>query len=111
MKATNKALQNHVVESLFADVLVPEKCGQPPENFEKYIWETQDGRLVPIKEFNDHHLLNTYNMLKNTIIYAKRMMKHRMIAKPVEQVVRQCYYHVHYLGHEIHLRKQKMLIS
>ena len=100
MKATNKGFRNFTVDR----VKVPKKCKSRPDNFKSYVWETQDGRLVAIKEFNDWHLINTFNMLVNARNYAKKMSVHKALTHYAQQIERHCAYHLSYIGHEVYLR-------
>jgi len=104
MKATNK-VSDFNVSNIFENIKLPNFCMEKPSGFEEYKWVTRDNRIVPIHEFHDNHLLNTYRMLMRTVQYAREISEHTMITRVVEQVIRQCRYHVHFIGYEIYLRK------
>ena len=99
MKATNK-FSDFTVKR----IPVPEVYHEEPNNFKKYIWESADGRFIPIKEFNDHHLIHTYQMLANTILYAREKAKHTMLTSTMRRTITTCNYHLHYIGYELFLR-------
>lgn len=112
MKASNKDVwKNFRVER----IPVPGKYRTKQHDHDSYIWESQDGRFVPIKKFDDNHLQNTYRMLVNTILYAKEMDKHKALTSQMRRIVTACSYHLHYIGYELHCRqapeKQKYKMS
>lgn len=108
MKATSK-IDDFVVGNIFNDIHLPAFCKKEPSGFDKYKWITQNKRIIPIKAFHDNHLLNTYRMLIRTVEYARDLSKHMLLTRPMEQVIRQCRYHIHFIGHEIYLRQNKKL--
>lgn len=99
MKATN-VFTNFRVQR----IKIPEVYSQEPVRFNQYIWESKDGRLVPIKEFDDNHLFNTYKILVNTIIFAMDKSKHKALTSPMRRMVTLCEYHLRYIAHELYLR-------
>jgi len=101
MKATN----NTFVDFKVTRTKIPDKFKTKPDRFESYIWESQDGRLTAIKDFDDWHLLNTYNMLVNTILFAREISKHKALTSQMRRLVTACNYHLHYIGYELYLRE------
>ena len=100
MKATNKTKFHHIVEQ----IQIPDSYKEKPAQFDNYVWETQDRDVVAIKQFNDHHLINTYNMLTKTILFAREKAKHTMLTSQMRRVVTLCDYHLQYIGYELYLR-------
>ena len=102
MKATNKGFFEDFTVSKMP---IPDKYKEKPNDFESYIWETQDGKFVRIKDFGDFHLMNTYKLLVNTILFAKEMSRHKALTSQMRRSVTLCNYHLHYLGYELWLRQ------
>ena len=102
MKASNKDIWK---DFRVSRIPIPEKFKEKPHDFEGYVWQTQDGKFIPIKEFGDFHLINTYKLLVNTILYAKEMARHVALTAQMRKTVTTCNYHLHYLGYELWLRQ------
>ena len=104
MKATNKSILEMKVQAQ-EKLLVSDEFKIEPSGFKNYIWISQDGKITPIKDFDDMHLFYTYRMLTNTILYAKNMAKHVILSTKMRTVIIQCNYHLHFIAYEYYLRQ------
>ena len=103
MKATSKSIDFD--KFIHEKIKIPEIYKEEPNNLGSYVWITQDDRVIPIKEFNDFHLTNTYQMLINTVLFAREKAKHSALTHEMRKVVTLAHYHLHYIGHELYLRQ------
>ena len=85
-------------------VHIPKYLHTPQHDHDEYQWITQDNRVIGIREIEDNHLMNIYNMLTNTILYAKQMQKHHMLTYNMKQTVMICNDQLIYIGYELYRR-------
>ena len=102
MKATNKS--NIFTEFKMKRVPIPEKYQVKQHDHDRYVWQSQNGRIFRVTEMEDNHLVNTYKMMVNTILFAKEQSKHRMISSTMRKMVTAVSYHLHYIGYELWFR-------
>lgn len=86
-------------------VIIPEIYHTKPLNFDRYVWETADRDLIPIKEIDDSHLVNIYKILVNTILFAKEKSKHKILTSALRRVVVTTEYHIRYIAYELYVRE------
>ena len=72
MIARDNSISNFIKSQILPSSLLMAGFRTRPERFDSYEWITQNEKVVPIKEFTDSHLVNTYKMLLNTLIFAKK---------------------------------------
>lgn len=105
VKATTNIFRDYIYAPEVLEI--PDQYKKKPHGFEKYSWVTKDERVIPIKEMNDNHLVNTYKMIVRTILYAKDLSDHSLLSVVAQNVVKICGYHVRFIAYELHLRQEE----
>jgi hypothetical protein len=44
-------------------------------NFRTEVWETKDGRRIPIKDMDDSHVLNAYRRSQNNLLFREMVLR------------------------------------
>lgn len=74
-----------------------------------YTWVTSEGTVIHIYGIDDRHLLNIYNMLVKTIIFAHEMNKHKSLSSAMKLLVFSCHRHLQYIGYELFKRNPSFI--
>ena len=111
MNATDNFWNNFVVEP---GMKIKKKYRIMPASHDDYKWESRDGRVKPIAEIDDMHLVNIYRMLKNAVEISKDALEHlsddELFPRPFTTFLSISSYvafikrHLHHIAYEIHKR-------
>jgi hypothetical protein len=111
----DKKMKTFLLTGVFAGTVepirIPKQFARPKKNHDRFIWESQDGTKTNIKDLDDNHLRNIYNLLARTICWAKELYEkcnyseyERLFAESSHYTLVYCMNALMYIGHEMYLR-------